>query len=191
MAQLIFGIDYGAKNSGFTRVFAGKDEENLCCYRIEKGKDTDQWLSELIEEQKPALIAIDAPLSLPGVYQKLKGFTDFFYRHCDRELGAMSPMFLGGLSARAMKLRSQYPHVNFIESYPSAFVKTYYPAQHQLYKKDYSAFLEQHGQDLINDVDMLQSNHDLDAIICWHIGKKYLDQNTKVFGKPEEGLIYV
>jgi uncharacterized protein len=83
-------------------------------------------------------VCIDAPLSLPGVFTGLAGCDDYFYRASDRALRAMSPMFLGGLTARAMRLANhsasrlarraaqreheqndEHGHIHFYETYPA------------------------------------------------------------------------
>lgn len=116
------GIDYGSKLAG-TTVLCWEQDGQLHYQQSEKKKDADQWLIQLIQELSPPEVFIDAPLSLPAAYHG-KG-EDFFYRDCDRELRAMSPMFLGGLTARAMKLRHLLSpqQIVFQETYPAELVR--------------------------------------------------------------------
>ena len=102
--SVICGVDFGAQLSGNT-VVAVNTGSIVSLHRPKKGEETDSWIVKLLTELNPALVAIDAPLSLPGIYLEPKKYTDYFYRACDRELQAMSPMFLGGLTARAMRLK--------------------------------------------------------------------------------------
>jgi predicted nuclease with RNAse H fold len=73
----------------------------------EKGKDADRWLFDRIDNIQPHAVCIDAPLSLLGVYTNSEGYTDYIYRQCNSELGASSPMFISGLTVRAMKFADQ------------------------------------------------------------------------------------
>ena len=108
----IFGVDYGSKMAG-TTVVAVARERQIDLLQSGRKQDADAWLLETAVAQQPDHIFLDAPLSLPGVYRHLPGRSDYFYREADRELQAMSPMFLGGLTARAMqlheRLRAAYP----------------------------------------------------------------------------------
>jgi predicted nuclease with RNAse H fold len=110
MLKKIVGIDYGAKLAG-TTVAAWNENGSLHWKCSGKKQDADKWLEEKLLQLRPDLIFMDAPLSLPGVYSG-QG-TDYFYREGDRALGAMSPMFLGGLTARAMQLKANLTEEGF------------------------------------------------------------------------------
>ena len=101
---MIAGVDFGSKLSGQT-VVAILDNDIIQVQRSEKGKDADDFLLGVLEATKITLVGIDAPLSLPGLY--LGNGSDYFFREADRDLGAMSPMFLGGLTARAIRIRDK------------------------------------------------------------------------------------
>lgn len=135
------GIDFGAKLAGTTAVAMVRDGA-LRLWQSEKGKDADSWLLYLIAELQPKVIFLDAPLSLPKVYAR-EAFTtasDFFYRQADREVQAMSPMFIGGLTARAIKLRTQLAAqgIAVLETYPSQANRLLFPHL-QGYKKSLAA----------------------------------------------------
>lgn len=93
------GVDYGSKLAG-TTVITFLSQNQLVTYQSPKGKNADDWLKNLLSTQKIGTIYIDAPLSLPSAYCG-KG-DNFHYRKADQMLHAMSPMFLGGLTARAI-----------------------------------------------------------------------------------------
>ena len=114
------GVDYGSKLAGTTAI-SYLEEGKIRILQSKKKEDADQFLSELILRLSPKSIFIDAPLSLPAAYHN-KG-TDYFYRKADRDCKAMSPMFLGGLTARAMKLKAQHADRNFIEVYPAMLAR--------------------------------------------------------------------
>jgi len=113
------GIDYGAKKAGTTAICYQEGNRLFTSLSV-KGADADDFCFQQIERLRPEFIMIDAPLSLPDAYFG-KG-DDFFYRQCDRELNAMSPMFLGGLTARAMRLADQLKSRQMLvyETYPRA-----------------------------------------------------------------------
>jgi len=184
------GIDYGSKLAG-TTVISYLDTKGLVFIQSEKKKDADLLISNFISDYRPTHVFIDAPLSLPAAYYG-KG-DDFFYRQCDRELKAMSPMFLGGLTARAMKLKSAHPSLNFLESYPGYYIrvlsamgedyqkkKAYSPDIHNKLKRQYKLKFK-----------VSPSNwHQLDALACWIIGLRYFNKQGNVIGDPNEGLIH-
>ena len=107
MEIVALGIDYGSKTSGFTAAAGYSSKGVVQVHQSTKGKDADAWLLDLIKNLKPKYIAIDAPLSIPGVFIDPASFNNYHYRECDRLAGAMSPMFLGGLTARAMQLSAK------------------------------------------------------------------------------------
>jgi predicted nuclease with RNAse H fold len=102
----VWGIDFGKKLSGNT-VICEKNGDLTRFYRASKDTDADKFITGLIKDVRPEIIFIDAPLSLPAAYHDSENYQDYFYRLCDRQLKAMSPMFLGGLTARAIKMKTE------------------------------------------------------------------------------------
>lgn len=191
------GVDFGSKLAGTTAA-AMVQQGELHVWQCEKGNDADQWLQELVRQLKPNVVYIDAPLTLPKVY----GFAaqspaaDFFYRQADREVQAMSPMFLGGLTARAMRLRAQLANqgIAMLETYPAEASRLLLP-QLQGYKKDpaalpdYTAALQ---RILKYNLHALPRNwHQVDAILCWLSGHRHQQQQSILYGDPYEGRIIV
>ncbi len=191
----ILGVDYGSKMAG-TTVVAYMAEGQVSFEASLKGKDADAMVLKLAETLKPDLIAIDAPLSLPGVYTDLSGCEDYFYRECDRLTKAMSPMFLGGLTARAMKLAATLRswNIEVIEAYPvkagnDLGLKTFgyrgkQPDLPGLFHQLYSAT----GIDLRNHNQL--SGHHIDAALALHIARQYMAKKANRLGNAEEGFIY-
>jgi predicted nuclease with RNAse H fold len=190
------GIDYGSKLAG-TTVLAYAQSDRLVFLQSERKKDADAFLRKYLLEIKPAQIFIDAPLSLPLVYRSPDQADDFFYRQADRQLKAMSPMFLGGLTARAMRLaniiRSEEPLV-FRETYPAYLAKILElpPAS---YKKDPQFLLplseqlsDQFGLELVHPPT---NWHQFDALLAYLSGLRYQGGVHLVFGNSEEGQIFV
>ena len=61
------GIDYGAKLAGTTCV-AWCEVNVIRVDRVQKGKDADAWLENMVKQLNPDFICIDAPLTLPAAY---------------------------------------------------------------------------------------------------------------------------
>ena len=157
-----------------------------------KKQDADAFLVSHILALKPSAIWIDAPLSLPAVYTEPNRSDDFFYRKADRETQAMSPMFLGGLTARAMKLKYRLNEFQFYEAYPGHLARIW--GWEKLgYKKPQANLTE-----LCAEVERLtgletpgvNTSHELDAILTWCIAWRQQNGLAQQWGDPEEGLIY-
>jgi uncharacterized protein len=188
------GIDFGSKMAGTTAI-TFLDTNQLKTLQVEKGQDTDRWLLRTIADQSIGQIFIDAPISLPGAYYG-KG-DNFSHRKSDSILRAMSPMFLGGLTARAIQLKTELSKtgVSCIEVYPGGFIR-----QNPTLMTDYD---KKNPLTLIKMSDIFASYlpngliespknyHQLDSLICWYIGYTYLNGTAKSYGDPEEGLIWI
>lgn len=195
MGEVILGIDFGSKRSGFTAV-AALIEGNIHIYQCTKGEDADLWLQGLITRINPDIIGIDAPLSLPGVYRNIDGCTNFHYRHCDSKAGAMSPMFIGGLTARAMAfchwLTSNFDP-KIIEVYPKLGAKRLELSTGYKKDKDYLGPAQQiverefEGCVLLNK---LENWHQFDAVLALLTSVRYAGGNAQKIGLEVEGLIY-
>jgi predicted nuclease with RNAse H fold len=182
------GIDYGSKLAGTTVICFEKNNQ-LHFLQSEKKKDADAFLIKNIHELNPEKIFIDAPLSLPGVYSN--NGDDFFYRQCDRAVNAMSPMFLGGLTARAMKLRAGFSHLHFYEIYPAHLVRVLF-LENKFYKKDLAAFSELLKIELAIVFFQPPDNwHQVDAALAWLSGWRFEKQKAIIFGDKKEGFICV
>ena len=189
--KMHFGIDYGAKSAGTTVICFNKDNK-LHLFSSIKKQDSDAFISQKINELKPSAVYIDAPLSLPGAYFN-KG-DNYHYRKCDIECKAMSPMFLGGLTARAMKLSNSHP-IDFFETYPAYFIREVISAKDLYHKKEKIV-----NQEIINLIqkqaglklaDPIKNYHQLDSVICWLSGKRHIEKGHLTIGDKMEGQIVV
>lgn len=194
-SKCIIGIDFGAQLAG-TTCCAVKyiGSHNISILTCTKGKSADRFIYDCVEKFNPILIGIDAPLTLPLFYTNPQQYSDNNYRYCDRELSAMSPMFLGGLTSRAMKIYYEFKlkNIKVIEVYPKAFVR-----KNALEKFGYKESIE----NLENCVEALQtivdftlliplaSWHEFDALIALGITERYLTNQADSVGN-EEGYIY-
>lgn len=183
------GIDFGAKRSGKT-VACFKDQGQWQVLQSKKDQDADAFIENIVEAHLFKSIFIDAPLTLPSVYTGKKG-SDYFYREADREANAMSPMFLGGLTARAIRLRDTWraKGLAVYEAYPAGLVREL--DLKIAYKKDLSAFLAILREKINQDLPPVANWHQADALLAWVTGKRTLEKEHRTLGNEEEGLIFI
>ena len=196
MGKVIAGIDYGSKTSGFTcaAILVGN---KVHLHQAEKNKDADKWLMSLFEEYQCNVIGIDAPLSIPGALKGLDGFSNYHYREADIEAKAMSPMFLGGLTARAIELKDQIEKMNFskvIEVYPKLAAQNL-KLQMTHYKKDRNYLAEclaivTETVQWSFDQSEITNWHQFDALLALISTEKFTRNTCSSIGNKAEGLIY-
>ena len=186
---MFIGIDYGAQYAGST-VICIRERGLFRFERCAKGQEADAWLMQRVRELLPSAIYMDAPLTLPAAYFG-KG-NDHFFRLADRETGGMSPMFLGGLTARAIQAASQWRSsgISVFEAYPSALVRM----EWDYLKIPKRRTIPQHHVRLMAGMFQLpppgrKDRHEADAWLCWLIGFRHQQGVAKSFGSHSEGLI--
>lgn len=187
--ELHCGIDFGAKNAGTTAICYQEGDQVVVKQSI-KNSDADRFLKDEIYLIKPSKIFIDAPLSLPKAFFD-KG-SDYSHRQCDRSLNGMSPMFLGGLTARAIALKKHLNDsgVTVLEAYPKALIQHTQLTSH--YKKDLGKFLSEFKDKFFINCDIkITSWHQADALLAWYSGFRYMNNRHQTYGDPDEGLIIV
>lgn len=200
----IAGIDYGSKLAGTTVIAFVNERNELDFAGSRKQADADQFILEWVGIHQPQAVFLDAPLSLPGIYKNSQEYNDYFYRAADRALQAMSPMFLGGLTARAMKLQAALQQMNVItiEVYPSYLAKilqlnkTSYKKEKayltSLFTQLYSHFSTYISLSPPATTDFQHlSWHHFDALLALFSGMRYLNQQHLIFGDTNEGLIII
>jgi uncharacterized protein len=190
------GIDFGSKTAGTTVICIGNNTKQLDIVGTAPKQDADHFLRSMIETSKPEFATIDAPLSLPFVYTHPERGKDYFYREVDKEVKAMSPMFLGGLTARAIKLRDEAAifQVPLFETYPALFVKQF-GLQAHYHKKD-NTQIEPFVYDLLNffpakiTLAQLPTWHHVDALIAWMSCYRMAHDMHLTFG-DDEGQLFI
>jgi len=196
--ESIGGVDYGSKIAG-TTVLAFLRGGRIQLLYSERKKCADTFLKENIIHFGLYDIYIDAPLSLPGVFKNPDHFSDYFYREADRHFKAMSPMFLGGLTARAMQLKSElvrfHDSISFHEVYPGGFVRSQ-KDMIEYYKADLSRCLLIVSEyfnafDISFEVGDIKNWHAFDALLALYIGLKMQYGQIEGYGNADEGLIYI
>ena len=186
MAKIV-GIDYGAKLSGNT-VIAHYETNTIYFSQVQKKKDADAWLMDELAALQAEIIYLDAPLSLPGAYYG-KG-ESYHYREADKQTKAMSPMFLGGLTARAMSLKASLRNLTFHEIYPAFFQSEIVQSIH--YKKDIDLFLHDlTKKEAFTLVKKPENWHQVDALIALLIGTRHQENRHREIGSLTEGIIIV
>lgn len=192
---MLIGIDYGSKLAG-TTVVATWLNGNIELHQSQKKQDADKMLENVLAPIcEETIVAFDAPLSLPGVYRQLNGFSNFHYRKCDVELKAMSPMFLGGLTARAMSLAHKLSntHVTFYETYPAKQAQRLNLSIFD-YKKptaNYDAIREVLTKALNGSyLPKLTNGHQVDAVLALITAYRIQEKEAQIIGDAAEGVIY-
>ncbi|WP_282776890.1 DUF429 domain-containing protein [Phaeodactylibacter xiamenensis] len=190
------GVDYGSKMAG-TTVIAWAEGRAIRLAQSAAKKDADKWVKSWVEAHRPAVLYLDAPLSLPGVYHAPGGYEDFFYRAADKEVQAMSPMFLGGLTARAMRLSQELKALQCttLEVYPGQLSKIL-GLDRKRYKKD-KAYLQEATEMVLAHLPDYQMAtpptnwHQVDALLAFCSGYRHQQGLAAIYGGIEEGQIIV
>jgi predicted nuclease with RNAse H fold len=186
------GIDYGARQAG-TTVACFYLNGSWHLEQVEKKKDADQFLMKLAASLSPAKIYIDAPLSLPEVYRKnqFSPEDDFHYRACDRETGAMSPLFMGGLTARAIRLKTIWEQsgIAVMETYPAQLINIL--SLKLFYKKELEKFREEFSCIHRDLPSQFKNWHQVDAFLAWFSGYRCSLGHNKTYGNTNEGVTLV
>lgn len=188
---MFLGIDFGAKMAGTTSI-CYLHNNTLYLEQSLKKSNADLLIQKLIRKLSPSSIFIDAPLSLPAVY--FGRGDDYFFRKCDKEVEAMSPMFLGGLAARAIKLKDSFPQINFFEAYPGLNAKLNFPEIITYYKSknNLDNYLSTFLKKLPYPVEFNPENwHQVDSILAWLTGFRHTNNQAFSYGDKDEGIIWV
>lgn len=193
-----YGIDFGSQLAG-TTVVACYHDGAITLQASAKKKNADTFLEQCFQPTAPqTIVCIDAPLSLPRVYREGTEVqdADYFYRAADRELRAMSPMFLGGLTARAMRFAAYTRKRGYAvwETYPAAQARRL-----GLERYDYKggntsirAVMEVLASEFPCDVPSdLPTWHHVDALLCLLAALRLRAGSHELYGAKDEGVIIV
>lgn len=189
--EILWGIDFGARRSGNTAIAISVNQE-VKFHQAEKGEDADAWIDDLMEKLPPEIIAIDAPLSLPSGW--CGGIGDLFYRQCDKEMKAMSPLFLGGLTGRAVRFKRglKATKIKVIECYPKGFVNHLLKGEYPEINEGVETILEKLPDEIHLKVNKGPENeHQLDALMALVVAFRFRAQKAESHGKYGEGLIWI
>ena len=204
--NLFFGIDYGSKLAGTTTIcYQNQKNKTIEILQTQKNEDADKFIAQKAAELHPQIIFIDAPLSLPIAYQNPNAEDpkpNFFYRQCDTETQAMSPLFLGGLTARAMQLKHQLQRQNIkiYETYPAFLVKKIINDPTVAYKTktasvhDFINHLKKTTfNELLTDIQcpVMDNWHQVDGFLAWISAYRFSLNQHICLGNEQEGNIFI
>jgi predicted nuclease with RNAse H fold len=186
----IVGLDLAGvetRPTGFCVLTGRKTETSLV--------HTDEEIVERIEENKPKIVAIDAPLSLPAGRESIEQRTSVHLRDCDKELLRRGikffPITLGPmrkLTTRGINLRKILENKQFrvIEVYPGGAQDVLGIPRKQQGLERLRAGLEKLG---VRGLNSRMSDHELDAVTCALVGRLWLERKAVIYGTPEQAII--
>lgn len=106
----------------------------------------------------------------------------------------MSPMFLGGLTAKALRLKDLISRqsISVLETYPKALVHTNELLKEVYLKKNHDT-LTQFNECLQKHIDFsieeLSNWHQVDAVLAWWSGQRFSKNKAVTAGNENEGQI--
>jgi predicted nuclease with RNAse H fold len=187
----VIGIDLAGTENRPTGFCIMNDKMNVKTKILYK----DREIIKNILEEKPKIIAIDAPLSLPKGRKSLEQKSNIHLRECDRELLRNKikffPITLGPmreLTKRGIRLKKILNKKGFevIEVYPGG-------AQDLLKIPRKSKGIEELKKGLemlgIKGLSKNMTDHELDAVTSAYIAKLYLEKKYIAYGNNDEGII--
>jgi predicted nuclease with RNAse H fold len=195
MQTVVAGVDYGAKLSGNTAVAILK-KGKVELFKTKVKENADDFIVEVLTKHQVKMVFIDAPLSLPRSYQGIKEETvpEFFYRQCDKETGAMSPLFLGGLTARAIALKYclNRKEIEVYETYPSYLCRLLNIERVKTADGVFEIFhrIKNELNGLFGNIEP-QTIHEIDALLALYSAIRFCQQQHVVLGDASEGEILV
>jgi len=158
---------------------------------------SDSEIITFVEETKPALVAIDAPLNLPPGRKNIDDRNGEHFRPCDRELLRRGirffPITLGpmcSLTVRGIKLKKILKRKGFkvIEIYPGAAQDIWRIPRKQKGLPKLRHGLEKLG---LKGLTKTMNGDELDAVSGAYAGKLFLQDKAEVLGNFKNGAIVV
>jgi len=184
------GLDYGGDKSGHTAI-AYEQDGTISFAQATKNKSADSWIEFWLHLHDFPQVFIDAPLSIPGGFYGIRG--DYMFRKADREVKAMSPMFLGGFTARAVQLKHKLEAQGWLlfETYPAALERVLFGASTPKKGTVELERLEFISRKVGLEIDPPANRHQYDALCAWMSGWRQRNNEGKQYGRSDEGIIYV
>jgi predicted nuclease with RNAse H fold len=157
----------------------------------------DEEILAFIDEARPDLVAIDAPLSLPPGRRSIEERTGEHFRSCDRELLKRGirffPITLGpmrSLTTRGIRLKETLVQRGYevIEIYPGAAQDLWKIARKQGGLLKLRRGLERLG---LKKLAKGMNGDELDAVTGALVGRLYLKGQAEALGNASEGVIVI
>ncbi len=199
MSGVLFGIHFGSKLSGNTVISLIK-QNKIYFLDVDKEVDADIFIYNAAKHFKPDVIFMNAPLSLPGVFSNKVDCDDHEYRSADKEICSISPMIIGGVTARAIALKKKLEselNTKVYETCSKAQAHNY-----ELMKMGYKTTqlrlhsCRNHLESKLNPRLMfccqdVKSWDHIDAMLSLITAMRFVTGQALPYGNPDEGLIYV
>lgn len=156
---------------------------------------SDEEILDWVRKEKPDLIAIDAPLTLPPGRKSIDERNDSHYRPCDIELRRRKipffPITLGpmrALTKRGIKLRKILEEEGFraVEIYPGGAQDIWNIPRA---KRSLSGLRDGLRRLGITGLKKECTDHELDAASGALVGQLFLQEKAEVYGNFESGAI--
>ncbi len=187
---VVFGVDLAGVPHRPTGVclLSEREAETALLY-------SDKDILDVIEEVKPVLVTIDAPLSLPPGRESIHQRDRNHFRACDRELKRRKipffPITLGPmrmLTERGMSLKKKIENMGtqVLEIYPGGAQDIWKIPRAKRDLKGLRRGLKRLG---IKGLNRNSSAHELDAATAAFVGILYLEGKAEIFGDFSSGAI--
>lgn len=156
---------------------------------------SDDEILDAVQRSAPALVAIDAPLSLPPGRTSIHERNDSHYRTCDLELRRRGipffPITLGpmrSLTERGIRLRGVFEAagIRVVEMYPGGAQDVWRIPRVRRDRAGLRRGLLRLG---LKGLRKEASDHELDAATGALVGRDFLAGKSEVYGNFEEGAI--
>jgi predicted nuclease with RNAse H fold len=157
---------------------------------------TDEDIIKIALEEKPEVIVIDAPLSIPRGRKDINDRNGPHFRACDVELRKMGikffPITLGPmrmLTERGIKLSKKLSSIGFrvIESYPGGVQDVLKIPR----KKNIKGLIDGLKRLGIKGCRDDMNDHEADAATIAYLGFLFVKGLAVPLGDPDEGLLYL
>lgn len=186
----IVGLDLAGVESRPTGLCVLKDlkAETSLVYK-------DEEILRRIEEIKPTIVAIDAPLSLPAGREFVEQRTNVHLRDCDKELlrngikffpvtlGPMRKLTNRGINLRRI-LENNYFRV--IEVYPGGAQDVLGIPRKRQGLRRLKVGLQKAG---VRGLNNRMNDHELDAVTCAFVGKLLLEGKAATYGTSDQAIV--
>jgi len=191
--RTVVGVDLAGSPNRNTGICTLK-KDNITSYAI---LHTDQEIVDYIEKEKPALIAVDAPLNLPPGRKSIEDKNGEHFRPCDRELlkrgirffpitlGPMRMLTKRGIHLRRILTRRGFP---MIEVYPGAAQDIWHIGRKQNGLSKLRKGLEKLG---VKGLSKEMGGDELDAVTAALVGDLFLRGKAEVLGQFKRGAIII
>jgi len=189
----VVGIDLAGSPKRSTGICTLNKDNITSCTVVH----TDQEIIDYVEKEKPALIAIDAPLNLPPGRKTIEDKNGEHFRPCDRELlrrgirffpitlGPMRLLTKRGIHLKRVLTRRGYP---VIEVYPGAAQDIWHTGRKQEGLSKLRKGLEKLG---VKGLNKKMNGDELDAVTAALVGQLFLRGKAEVLGDFKRGAIVI